>query len=86
MRLFFQLQPEKLRIILAENDAEKQATELDDLRALSQTLLPAVDELLRRNGLEVADLESVEMQSTVAPSFTSYRIVEATSRSLTAKI
>ena len=86
MQLLFHLQPEKLRIILEENDAEKSVTELDDMRALSQTLLLAIDELLRRNGLEVADLESVKMQSTLSPNFTSYRIVEATVKSLTIKI
>jgi len=59
---------------------------LDDLRSLSQTLLPAVDDLLRRHHLSVEALTSIEMTSDIAPVFTSYRIVEATVKSLKANI
>lgn len=86
MQLFFQLQKEKTRIVLREGEEERDMIELEDVRSLSQTLLPAVDELLRRHQLTVADVTAIEMASEVAPVFTSYRIVEATMKSLRANI
>jgi len=82
MQLFFQLQKEKARIVLREGEKERDMIELEDIRSLSQTLLPAVDALLKRHQLTVEDLTAIDMTSEVAPVFTSYRIVEATMKSL----
>ena len=86
MQLFFHLQAEAVRIVLQDADVERGVAELNDVRSLSQTLLPAVDALLRQNTLEVHDVESIGMQSAMSPVFTSYRIVEATVKSLNVKI
>jgi hypothetical protein len=86
MQLFFQLQKEKVRIALVEDEVECDVIELDDIRGLSQTLLPAVDALLQRHQLAAEDLVSIDMTSEIAPVFTSYRIVEATLKSLRSHI
>lgn len=82
MKLLFSLTQDGVRIVLEG----KESVQLDDLRSLSQTLLPAVNKLLEKHHVSVDDLESIKMQSAIAPVFTSYRIVEATVRSLQLRI
>lgn len=46
-------------------------------RQLSEKLLPAIDELLKKNKLTSSDVEKMTLRSDIGENFTTYRIAKA---------
>lgn len=82
MKLVFHVMSEKVVLSLHEGEREIDRVELTDMRGLSQTLLPALEALLVRHGVTTHDMEAVDVQSEVSPTYTSSRIVETTANLL----
>lgn len=65
------------RIILMEGDKERDFIRITEERSLAERLLPEIDALLSRNGLEPSGIKEVEVVSNQADSFTTTRIARA---------
>ncbi len=74
MEILIKIKEKKVRILLFENGAEKDAVEIAEEHSLSRELLPKIDELLKRNKLSTKDAESVHVESDQDESFTTTRI------------
>lgn len=77
MILEIQIEKNIIRLILKERKifVDKMVWEID--RNLSQNLLVNIEKFLKKNKLNVADLEKMKLRSDIAENFTTFRIVKA---------
>jgi tRNA A37 threonylcarbamoyladenosine modification protein TsaB len=82
MKLSFFLYTDQVRISLGEAEHIRAERTLTDTRSLSQTLLPAIVQMLAKQGMSMDQLTEVQVHSEVPTGYTSYRVVETTARTL----
>lgn len=64
-------------ISISDNDKVLDAMAIKEERRLSEDLLPAIDDLLKKNGLETEKIEKMTLVSDMGENFTTYRIAKS---------
>lgn len=76
MQILIAIKEKKVKIGLIDSQKEMDFVEIVEERAISQKLLPKIDELLKRNGLTPKDIGEVQVESDQGENFTTTRIAE----------
>lgn len=74
MEILITIKEKKVKIKLLDGKKEVDSLEIVEDHSLSKQLLPEIDTLLKRNGLEVREVENVRVSSDQDESFTTTRI------------
>jgi len=64
-------------ISLSDRDTALDSMTITEEHRLSEDLLPAIDGLLKKNGLEVENVEKMTLESDMGENFTTHRIAKA---------
>lgn len=78
MKLSINIKNGEVEIILRKKSAEIDRMSFLDKHNLTEKLLVLIDELLKRNKLEISDVENVHVESDMTDSFTTARIAKVT--------
>jgi len=76
MQILITIKEKKVKITLIDGEKEQDGLEIVEEYALSQKLLPKIDELLKRNGLAPKDIKEVRVESDQGENFTTTRIAK----------
>ncbi|MFA7319124.1 MAG: hypothetical protein WC022_00795 [Parcubacteria group bacterium] len=74
MEILIEIKEKKVKIKLLDGKKEVDSLEIVEEHSLSKKLLPVIDELLKRNKLEVKEVEKVRVLSDQDDAFTTTRI------------
>lgn len=77
MEVSITIKNKKIRLDLMENGKERDFSEIEEERTLSEKLLPEIDKLLKKNKLSPKDVKKIQVKSDQADSFTTTRIAKA---------
>lgn len=64
-------------INLLDKDVILDSVTITEEHRLSEDLLPTIDELLKKNGLETENIEKMTLESDMGENFTTHRIAKA---------
>lgn len=64
-------------IDLSDKDVVLDSTIIKEEHRLSEDLLPTIDGLLKKNGLEAENIEKMTLESDIGENFTTHRIAKA---------
>ncbi|MBD3300147.1 MAG: hypothetical protein GF347_02235 [Candidatus Moranbacteria bacterium] len=82
MILLIEIKDSLVELKLKEGEKTVDSLGWRDDRSLSEKLLPKIDELLKRNNLQVKDLEEARHKINLDETYSTYRITEATVKTL----
>lgn len=74
MEIVIKIKEKKVKVLLFEGEIEKDSLEIIEEHSISKKLLPSIDELLKKNKLEIKDVKKVQVESDQDDSFTTTRI------------
>jgi hypothetical protein len=69
-----------IEISLKDGRKVLDSLSFDEKNNLTENLLPSVDELVKRNKLQIKDIQKITTQSDLAEQFTSHRILKTIER------
>ncbi|NTU66366.1 MAG: hypothetical protein HGB08_00415 [Candidatus Moranbacteria bacterium] len=78
MTITIEIKNKVAKIILKDGGKVLDELVFPDEYRISKELLPGIESLLRKNSLEAADIEKVDVETDLGETFTSRRIAEAT--------
>jgi hypothetical protein len=76
MKIIIEIKNRKIKISLWEKGREKDFLDISDEYKLSEDLLPAIDELLKKNKLIAKDIKKVEVETDQDDNFTTTRLAK----------
>ena len=79
MRLLINIENSKITVILKKKDEIDSMSFLDE-HNLTEKLLFSIDELLKRNKLEIYNIRNIQVESNRTNRFTTERIAKTTAK------
>ncbi|MFZ2975975.1 MAG: hypothetical protein WA055_05120 [Candidatus Moraniibacteriota bacterium] len=77
MEILIKIQERKVRIVLLQDKEEVDFLDIIEEHSLSEKLLPEIDRMLRKNKLQLEDIEKVTVDSDQGDNFTTTRITKS---------
>ena len=74
MNIIITIKEKKVKVSLFDEETEKDSLEIIEEHSISKKLLPSIEELLKKNNLEVQDIKKVRVESDQDDTFTTTRI------------
>lgn len=77
MKIIIQIKKRKIQIRLLAEENVKDREDIKDEFGLSEKLLPKIEKMLERNGLDRNDIKEVKIDSDQSDNFTTTRIAKS---------
>lgn len=77
MKIIIEIKEGAAKLVLKDNEKIVDEFVFSTDHSISEKLLPAIDDILSKNGLKPEDIEKMEAATDLGESYTSRRIVEA---------
>lgn len=74
MYIVVSIKNKTIKLSLMDENVIKDSILISDEHKLSEEMLPAIDELLKKNGIAVKDVEKMALDSDLGENFTTHRI------------
>lgn len=82
MKIRIQIENQKAEVFLLSGAKIVDREAIKEFNNISEELLPAVDRILKRNNLSLADIKKIDSKIDLPESYTASRIVEAAVKGL----